>query len=246
VKAIVLRRRNVGEADRLLTLFTDEKGKVVARAKSVRIPTAKQGGKLEPFYVIDPYLVGSRAVQILASAEIVETFPKIHTDLSKWGTATLFAEMTDTLTGEHEKHTAVFDLLLEALRLTESRVVPPIATSAFEIKLVSALGYQPELDKCVVGEENISQKMTYVSFSIELGGIICSDHAERYQGKKISWGTVVALRKMIEQDLSKTAKMALTKQVSDEVKSLIFDFLRYHVAPKLKSPKVLESLLAHS
>lgn len=251
MKAIVLRRRNVGEADRLLTLFTDQKGKVVARAKSVRIPTAKQGGKLEPFYLIEPYLVGSRAVQVMASAEILEGFPAIHTDLSKYGTASYFAEMVDALSGEYEKNEAVFDLTLESLRLLEARAVPPIAIRAFELKLVAALGYQPELSKCVVGEEQIGgdkhkSPVTNVSFSIELGGLLCPEHAERYPGKKISWGTVVTLRKMLDQDLAATAKMALTKEVSEEVKSLIADFLRYHVAPKLKSPKVLQSLLENS
>lgn len=243
-KGIILRRRNVGEADRLYSILTLGKGKVNAKARGVRRVTSKQSGHLEPFYLTSFHLVGTKRVDIITSAIVEESFPAIHRDLAKIGLASRLVELVDAFTEPNQPVPAVFELLHQALTTIETnepRRLSAFFPRIFDLKLVSELGYQPELERCVVGEEKYSSLQSY-QFSINLGGLVCPDHQAKHAGMPISREGIVALRKIINLPFKDTVKIDLPKKQIKELDELIRRFLEYHLDPKLKSPKVAKDL----
>jgi DNA repair protein RecO (recombination protein O) len=239
-----LRRRNIGEADRLYSILTYGKGKVTAKARGVRRVTSKQSGHLEPFYLTSFHLVGTKGTDIITSAVVEESFPGIHSDLTKIGLASRFAELTDTLTEDHQPVPGVFELLSQALTIIEQsriRELTSLFPQIFDLKLMAELGYQPELYGCVVGEEKYSSLQAY-QFSISLGGLVCSDHQEKHPGIPVSQETIHALKKIIEQPLGDLIQLKINQRTWREIDEISRRFLEYHLDPKLKSPKVSKDL----
>jgi len=242
-KGIILRRRNVGEADRLYSILTLGKGKVTAKARGVRRVTSKQSGHLEPFYLTSFHLVSTHGTEIITQAHVEESFPGIHADLGKIGLAARLAELVDKLTEEHQPVPRVFDLLLEAFQIVEKTagLPPSLFVRTFELKLMGALGYRPELSQCVVGEEKYSALQSY-HFSVSLGGIVCPDHQKRFPGNPISKSAIQAMRTILDSPLAEGEKAVGDQETAREVDRLVREFLAYHLDPKLKSPKVEQDL----
>src|SRR3990172_7005449 len=92
-KGIILRRRNVGEADRLYSILTVGRGKIFAKARGVRRVTSKQSGHLEPFYVTSFLLISPQGTHIIGQALVEESFPSIHGNLEKIGLASRLVEL---------------------------------------------------------------------------------------------------------------------------------------------------------
>src|SRR5258706_384062 len=99
---VVMRHSDWGEADRLLTLYTREQGKVRALAKGVRKMTSRKGGHLEPFTYVTLQLAKGRDLLIVTQAETVNAFLPLHEDLVKTGYAAYVVELLDRLTYEDD------------------------------------------------------------------------------------------------------------------------------------------------
>lgn len=110
-EGIVLKRRNFGEADRILTVFTKHKGKVKLIAKGVRRPTSRKRGSLELFNYLKCFIARGRNFDIVTEVDTKDNFASWRKDLLKVGVAYHLAEVVERLTAEHQEHKEVFDLL---------------------------------------------------------------------------------------------------------------------------------------
>ena len=114
-EAIVLRRMNLGEADRLLTLYTPEWGKIRVLAKGVRKPTSRKAGHLELFTHSRLLIAKGRSLDIVTQAETITPFLLLRKDLIRTSYAYYVAELVDRFLEEGEESPALFRLLLESL-----------------------------------------------------------------------------------------------------------------------------------
>src|SRR5512143_2107684 len=120
VKAIVLRRRDMGEADRLLTVLGRERGKLTLLAKGVRRPASRKAGHIEPFTYVDLLVARGHSMDLVTQAETIEPHRQLREDLWRSGLAYYVCELADAFTQEADPNELVFDLLLETLgRLDE-------------------------------------------------------------------------------------------------------------------------------
>lgn len=113
---IVLARKNFGEADRILSLFTKDKGRISIMAKGVRRPTSKKRGHIELFNLIGFQGVKSSGMDIMTETEIINDFKLSGESLKKISLAYYFCEVTGRITNEYEPNSAIYDLLLESLK----------------------------------------------------------------------------------------------------------------------------------
>src|SRR5437764_13336849 len=113
-EALVLRRHDFGEADRVLTLYSPWRGKFRAIAKGVRRPKSRLGGHVELFTHVNVLAAQGRNLDIVTQAETVRPFGRIRDDLWKISYACYVAELVDRFTEEHLENQPVFDLLLHA------------------------------------------------------------------------------------------------------------------------------------
>ncbi len=116
VEAVVIRHSNWGEADRLLVLFTRERGKVRAIAKGVRKMHSRKAGHLEPFTRVSLQLARGRDLWIVTQAETVEPYLQIREDLVRTAYASYVVELVERFTYEEGSSIPLYQLLQETLK----------------------------------------------------------------------------------------------------------------------------------
>ncbi len=234
---IVIKRINLGEADRLLTIYTAEVGKVRAIAKGSRRTLSKLAGHLEPLSLTIFELHEGKSFFVITSADLVAGFMGIQNDLEKTSLAFYLLEMVDVLTTHDHAHDAIFDLLRDGLTLLEQpaeTVGTRLFVVAFMLKLLAEVGYLPELSRCVNCQKSLMPAGNY--FSPSLGGIIDpSCRQEASDRLKVSSTSIKAMRLFLSSSLSVVYRCTLSPEVLDELEYIIESNLQYHVGRELYS-----------
>lgn len=115
-EGLVIKRSNIGEADRLITLFTKNHGKVTVIARGVRKLSSKRAGGLELFNLIKAQMVKGRGeLNTLAEIQILNTFKSWRKQLGRVTLAYQMCEVVDKLTADYQPHPQVFNILVTAL-----------------------------------------------------------------------------------------------------------------------------------
>jgi DNA repair protein RecO (recombination protein O) len=170
--SVVLRHSNWGEADRLLTLYTREQGKVRALAKGVRKILSRKAGHLEPFTHVTLQLAKGRDLLIVTQAETVNAFLPLHEDLVKTGYAAYIVELLDRFTYEEEGgNSTLFKLLVETLDRIETETDAWLSVRYYEMRLLDFTGFRPQLFECANCGRAILPEDQFFSFTA--GGVIC-------------------------------------------------------------------------
>lgn len=144
-QAIILKRYNLGEADRLITFLTRNHGKFTAVAKGVRKLTSRKGGNLELFNNIQGFFVETRGLSLITEVFLFSSFEQIKKDLEKVGQAWYVCELVDCLLREGQETYQVFNLLLGILRKMNDLRVDLRSMNYelrnFEVRLLKILGF---------------------------------------------------------------------------------------------------------
>jgi DNA repair protein RecO (recombination protein O) len=174
-RAVVLGSRPLGEADRILVLFTREAGRVDAVVKGVRKTKSRWGGRLEPFNVCDLVLFRGRSLATVTSADLVAGFSRLRASRAALTAAAVTCEAASRLFGEEEPHERVFNLLCRALRAFDDGFAGDAASAPVLlgslVKLLHEAGFLPVLDHCVCCGEGHEA----VAFSASRGGLVCGE-----------------------------------------------------------------------
>lgn len=171
--AIVLRQRKLGDADKIVTLYSANHGKIDAVAKGVRRMTSRLGGHVEPLNHGAYMIAHGRNLDIITQAQTVETFQPLRGDLGRLSRALYAAELLDRGTEERAENFALFRLLLDTLRrlCDDGDLDQPLRY--FEMSLLGELGYRPELEKCVSCGNAV--QLDSCRWAPGLGGVVCLD-----------------------------------------------------------------------
>jgi DNA repair protein RecO (recombination protein O) len=171
-EAIVLRGIRYGEADRVLHLYTPERGRVSAIAKGVRRAKSRFGGRLEPFFRLNLVLYqGKSDLMTVTSAETLAGHPRLREHAATIDGAARACDAVSRLFGDGEPHAGVYHLLANQLALLDRE--PQQATRAnalaFRLKLLLAAGFAPHLSSCA----SCGEPEHLVGFSGAAGGVVC-------------------------------------------------------------------------
>jgi len=140
-EAIVLKRTNFSEADRLLTVFTKHQGKLKLIAKGVRKLTSRKKGHLELFTQVKLQIAKTKSIDIITEAETINNFSNLRKNLNRVRIAYLFSELIDQLTAEGQEHQDVYHLFLQNLTTLNSQSAPKNFILNFEKQLLQLLGF---------------------------------------------------------------------------------------------------------
>lgn len=135
-EGIIIKRKNFGEADRILTIFTKKYGKIKILAKGVRRINSRRGGNIELFNQVNLGIHMGRTFDILTEAEVINTFQNVRKNLDLVGLAFHVSEVVDGLCPEHQAHPKVYDLMLGILNELDHGLI-----QKFEQDLLQELGY---------------------------------------------------------------------------------------------------------
>lgn len=240
LEGIVIRVRNLGEADRIVTVYTREKGKLQAVARGARRIRNRLLSPTQAFTLGRYLIFPSKSLHNLSQAEIIHSGQGLRDDLEKFAYASYVAELLDALTPEEDPAPEVFALLAGTLSLGE-RGRFALAVRAFELKLMAALGFQPELYHCLVCREELK---TNVHFTPQ-GGTLCAKCApEVPDSMGISNGTWELLKRLLEWELSKLTVLQPAANHSEELRRVMRKYLDFRLEYPLKSLDFLETLEA--
>ena len=171
-EAVVLRSMRFGEADRILHLYTPQRGRISAIAKGVRKTRSRFGGRLEPFFRLRLVLHEGRSdLLTVTSAETVEAHPRLREGGPTLDAAARACDAVNRLFGEAEAQPPVFHLLCNELALLEGdpRHAGLANQLAFRLKLLLAAGFAPQLAACAA----CGEREHLVGFSGAAGGVVC-------------------------------------------------------------------------
>lgn len=170
-EALVLRRWFLGEADKRLSLYTRQRGKVYAVARGARRVGSKMGSLTEPLALIRLRLIQGRSRAIVAQPQLLDTFTRLHFDLERLSRAFALCELIDRLVPEEEPNEVLFLFTCTLLKQLELHPEPTLILTWGIWKVIEILGYQPRLQTCVLCERAAQDKV--VGVDAAHGGVVC-------------------------------------------------------------------------
>ena len=176
-EAIVLRSIRYGEADRILHLYTQQRGRVSAIAKGSRRPRSRFGGRLEPFFRLDLLLYEGRGeLMTVTSASTVASYRRLRESAASLTIAARACDSVLRLLDSAEPNEAAYNLLSRYLAVLDEGESPGASSAAdratavsFRLKLALAAGFVPELSACA----QCGEVEDLVAFSGSAGGVVC-------------------------------------------------------------------------
>lgn len=240
-RALIMRRHDLGETDRILTLFTQAYGKKRVVAKGVRKPQNRKAGHVELFSEVDILISRGRTLDVVSQVEMIQAFVPLRTNLERTTYALHLLELVDAFTEDDDALSSLYTLLLHGLQWLERTEKLKLTSSYFELQLLSEVGYQPQLFQCVICGDEVKPQAQF--FSIADGGVVCPNCAERVlRTRKLSLNTLKVLRHMIRSPYRVVAELTLKPRVQAELNSLLRATLTYHLEKRLKSAAFLDRL----
>jgi DNA repair protein RecO (recombination protein O) len=232
-EAIVLRRSDYGEADRILTLYTPRFGKRRVIAKGVRKTTSRLAGHIELFTRAQLMLAEGRNLDILTQAEMIAPYRALREDLQRISHAYYVAELLDKLTADEEGQSPAYGLLAETLDALDTAPVPEVAVRRFELRLLGLIGYRPDLFHCASCQEELTPGADRWTVA---GGMLCARCAAGESGTfAVSLPAFKALRFMQREPLDAVLGLRLSPDLLHELEHLLRVTIRPILERDLKS-----------
>ena len=237
-RGIIIRHQNWREADKLLSIYSEEYGKIKVLAKGARKITSKLAGSLEPLILTKVMVARGKNNDTVVGSDVITNFKNTKNSLTKVWLAGWFCHLVNSSTKEHQKDARIFQLLLESLHYIEAPEIRanklPLVKLYFIWRYLVSLGYQPELYKCQACGQQIPPGPNY--FSNKRGGVICmSCHHGLKEGRPISENAMKVLRLIYTSSLQEAGRLKLAKELESELSSLTEDFLNYMLEDKIVS-----------
>lgn len=242
-EAIVIRRSDFGEADRLLTLFSAERGKVRAIGKGARKPQSRKTGHVELFMRSRFLVAEGRDLDIVTQAEMVEAYAALRGDLLRATYASYAVELLDRFTVDDDPHPDIYELLSAALGWLATLPADELLLPAryFELRLLSLTGFQPRLFNCLHCGESIQEQDQ--AFSADLGGLLCPNcQATDPRARPISAVAVKVMRYLQTRPWDTVSQLRLRPAVLHEIERIMYAYLTHILERDLKSADFIHRL----
>lgn len=240
-EVVVLRHANWGEADRILTLFSDKAGKIRAVAKGARKLRSRKAGHLEPFTRVKLMLARGREFWIVTQAETVDAYLTLREDLVKTAYAAYIVELLDRFTYEEGANRPLYQLLVEMLeRINQLDDAFP-AVRYYEIHLLDQMGFRPELTRCVRCGAEIMAQDQYLDAA--MGGVVCPRCGSNVStGRRITMQTLKFLRHYQRSHFTEATRIPLPPEVRPEMENILAYYLTYWLERNVNSAAFLREV----
>ncbi len=237
IKGIVIKVANSSENDKILTVLTAEKGKIKVFCKGAKKTKSAFLASTEFLSYSDLMLYeGSGDLYNLNSAETINVFYNLRTDLKKLTYASLIAQIIFDVSMEEEVAQKRLQLLLNTLYvIAETDKDLDFVISIFKIRLLGLLGYIPRLKTCVSCNKEVKNMGEEIYFSIKDNGIKCGECKKLDKGAiQISYTTYTSILYIITSDPKKTYSFEVPKEVINELNLVSQIFLNEKLEKEYK------------
>ena len=242
-EAIVLRTMDLGEADRVLTVLTPRLGKLKVIAKGVRRPRSRIGGGLQPFSDVQLVLAVGRTFDVVTSTSVEDPHLGVHNDLHSTAAAWYAVDLVDRfIEGAADSHDA-FRLLAQALSALDagSAISRDVVTRWFELALLDAMGFRPELAQCLECGAAIEPEGN--AYSPVGGGTVCPQCRHAAHGARtVSADALKVLRHLQRSPLVGVLRLRLVSSLQREVERLLHGTISAVLERELRTRDFLDEV----
>lgn len=245
--ALILRRRDHSDADRVLTIFTPNNGKQEVIAKGIRKPSSHKAGHLELFTHSSLLIAQGRTWDIVTEVVTVESFRHLRTDLDAIGRASLVCELIDAFTSSEDDNKPLWELSLHVLRSLDAAVTAPeecdrgVLTAWFELQLLSLTGFQPQLFHCIDCNTPLSPVTNFLS--LHEGGVLCPNCAPSHRDVEALEPDVLKVLRYVQSHAwQEVGTLRVRPIIMRRVESVLTRYLIFVLERRLKSPDFLRKL----
>lgn len=243
-QAIILNRSDYRESDSLITVYTKDYGKLSLIARGAKKLSSKLSGHLEPLSLVDILIIKGKGFNYVGSALGRQAFLGIKDDLNKLYFSGLVIRNFNLLVRDNQPDERLFFLLLHFLEALDaypeaefSRENGELLYVFFVLKLLTELGYKPEMYECLSCRNQIKSGHNY--FNLKNGGLVCENCFKKEfalyekQGIRppeiltISDNCIKLMRFMTDNKLETASKLRLDKKFIKELSILVNNFIAF-------------------
>jgi DNA repair protein RecO (recombination protein O) len=240
--AIVLRQRRLGDADKVVTLYSANLGKIDIVAKGVRRTTSKLAGHVEPLNHGSFLLAHGRNLDVLTQAQTIEAFQPLHEDLDRLSRALYALELIERCTEERAENFVIYRLLLDTLRrISSDEGDIDLAIRFLEMALLDQLGYRPELERCIMCGTQIEPASAV--WAPGVGGVLCSDcRPVDTSVRSLSPNGLKILRLLQKGDVRSVMTLQLDHDLMFELEAALREAFHYALDRDIKSAQFIDAV----
>jgi len=244
-EAIIIKKIKLGEADRILSLYTPHLGKIRAVAKGVRRPRSKMAGHLELLTHSLVSLARGRNLDTVTGSQTIDSFLPLKSDLELTSYARYAIELIDQFTADNIENYPLFQLLLETMHRLCQGNNNELVLRYFELHLLNLVGYRPQLQQCISCHAPL--KAITNSFSPHLGGVLCPNCSQsQILTYSLSVNALKVLRFLQSSDYNTASRLKIDPELSRELEAIMRGYLKYLLEREVKSAAWLDTLRKHT
>lgn len=239
-QGVVIGETDIGEADKILTVFTKSHGKIKAVVKGAKRSKSSLTACSQFLVYSDYILFRGKDIYKVNSCEVIEPFYNIRNDLQRLTYASYSAEIIGEVVKEELPSYRVLQLFLNTLfALSETDKPLELIIRAFELRLMALIGYKPHIEGC--SGCGTSTKCCYFNFG--KSGLVCNECGDGSEGSvSVSEATISALRYILKSDIKKLFSFSVPDSVLKELKLINQIYLTDKLEKDFKTLKFLDKI----
>lgn len=245
--AINLRSYNLSESDKIIVMYSKEKGLIKGVAKGGKKTSSKLGGRMDMLVANKLMLYKGKNLDTICQAEALNTFMNLRRDMDKLFYSMYCAEIINNFGVENDPNSEeiynLFYSLLQSMSAATTKEETLLSILRFQLKIMSICGYSLEMDQCVKCGCKVDQEELY--FSFEQGGILCLECKPTTIGvQKMHYKIKDFLKTLLNNDFDlKTRYDELaTERICEFCFNLLKNYIEFYSPKKFKTTDMLETI----
>lgn len=235
VMGMVLTAMPISDYDKRITILTKERGKITAFARGARRPGSQLLAATNPFVFGEFELFEGRSSYNLTKASIQNYFRELVMDLDAASLGFYFMEFAEYFCQENNDEKEMLKLLYQSLRALESPHIPKeLVRIIFELKGITINGEGPSVFSCM----HCHKKENLGFFSVQRGGVFCTDCAKLVPSVKILDSTCYTMQYVISTPVERLYSFTVSEEVLTELQRIMKEYMDFYVHHEFKSLKI--------
>lgn len=221
-RGVILKSQKWGDADRIVTIFSPNLGKIRGAARGARRMKSRFGGVLEPFGVVDLTLFQKtpEALGQISQIDLVMSYASIREDLTVMTAAARMVKMVEAITVDRDPNPGMYATLVHGLESLRPDSDVALAALLFQIHVLGHTGFRPQFDSCTECGK-VAQEQRPQWFSPRLGGVVCQDCSQQGVGRMLSLskGSVAFIEQARRLSMPNLSRLKATGSLRVEVET---------------------------
>lgn len=237
---IIIKSMDFGEADKLVTVFSEQYGKVRAVARGIKKPKSSLRACVQPFCYSQLHFYQGRDLELITQGKLLDFFGNAREDLERTLYCVYLMELLDKSLMDRMPVPGLLHLTLDTLRFINDHGLNPLLVRRFELQLAIHLGYRPVLEQCV----SCGQNQSLTGFSLAEGGMLCREciPANSYNLISLSGESLGILRQLEKANSSMLTRLRASEPALGQMENFLEQYLQYFLERQFKLKETIRHL----